>query len=90
MSAENRDDFGKIPLGISSCLLGEEVRFDGGHKRDNYILGTLADYFSFQPVCPEVAIGLSIPRPPIRLVQFDDGIHVVGVKDQSIDVTDKM
>lgn len=90
MSAEQRDGFAKIPIGISSCLLGEEVRFDGGHKRDSYILGTLADYFSFQPVCPEVAIGLTIPRPPIRLVQFDDGIHVVGVKDQSIDVTDKM
>jgi uncharacterized protein YbgA (DUF1722 family)/uncharacterized protein YbbK (DUF523 family) len=84
------DGVAKIPLGISSCLLGEEVRFDGGHKRDSYILGTLADYFEFQPVCPEVAIGLPIPRPPIRLVQHDDGIHVVGVKDPSVDVTDKL
>jgi uncharacterized protein YbgA (DUF1722 family)/uncharacterized protein YbbK (DUF523 family) len=80
----------KIPVGISSCLLGEEVRFDGGHKRDSYILGTLSDYFDFRPVCPEVAIGLPIPRPPIRLVQQGDGIHVVGVKDPTVDVTDKL
>lgn len=80
----------KIAVGISSCLLGEEVRFDGGHKRDSYILGTLSDYFTFQPVCPEVAIGLSVPRPPIRLVRHEDGIHVTGVKDPSVDVTDKL
>ena len=80
----------KIPVGISSCLLGAEVRFDGGHKRDSYILGTLSDYFDFQPVCPEVAIGLAIPRPPIRLVRHDDGVRLVGVKDPSIDVTAKM
>lgn len=83
-------EYDKIPIGISSCLLGEEVRFDGGHKQDSYILGTLSDYFEFQPVCPEVAIGLPIPRPPIRLVQHDDAIHVVGVKDPTIDVTDKL
>jgi uncharacterized protein YbgA (DUF1722 family)/uncharacterized protein YbbK (DUF523 family) len=81
---------GKIAIGISSCLLGEEVRFDGGHKRDSYILGTLSDYFAFQAVCPEVAIGLPIPRPPIRLVQHEGGIHVVGVRDPSVDVTDKL
>ena len=80
----------RIAVGISSCLLGEAVRFDGGHKLDNYITGTLAEYFDFIPVCPEVAIGLPIPRPPIRLVRHDDGIHVVGVKDPSLDVTDKL
>ncbi|MFO7593793.1 MAG: DUF523 and DUF1722 domain-containing protein [Pseudomonadota bacterium] len=90
MSGQAFTDSDKIPVGISSCLLGEEVRFDGGHKRDSYILGTLSDYFAFRPVCPEVAIGLPIPRPPIRLVQHKDGIHVVGVKDPSIDVTDKL
>ncbi len=80
----------KIPVGISSCLLGEEVRFDGGHKLDNYITGTLAEYFDFIPVCPEVAIGLPIPRPPIRLVREEDGIHVIGVRDPSVDVTDEL
>lgn len=80
----------KITLGISSCLLGEAVRFDGGHKLDSYITGTLGDYFEFLPLCPEVAIGLPIPRPPIHLVRQADGIHVVGVKDPSFDVTDKL
>ena len=47
----------KIPIGISSCLLGEPVRFDGGHQRDAYIVGTLGNYFEFHPYCPEVAIG---------------------------------
>lgn len=90
MSGPHADDREKIAVGISSCLLGDKVRFDGGHKLDNYITGTLAVYFDFIPVCPEVAIGLPVPRPPIRLVRLDDGIHVVGVKDPSMDVTDKL
>lgn len=80
----------KIRVGISSCLLGEEVRFDGGHKRDSYVTGTLAEYFEFVPVCPEVAIGLGTPRPPIRLVRSGDDVRVVGVKDPSVDVTDAL
>ena len=57
-----------IRLGISSCLLGQKVRYDGNHQRDGYITLTLRKYFEFVPVCPEVAIGLGVPRPPIRLV----------------------
>ena len=80
----------KIQIGISSCLLGAEVRFDGGHKRDSYINGTLSEYFEFVPVCPEVAIGLGTPREPIRLVQSGDTIRVVGVKNPDKDVTDAL
>lgn len=80
----------KIPVGISSCLLGESVRFDGGHKKDAYITGTLSHYFDFHPVCPEVAIGLGIPRPPIRLSRTDAGIRCVGVRDPLLDVTDRL
>ncbi len=80
----------KIQIGISSCLLGAEVRFDGGHKRDSYINGTLAEYFEFVPVCPEVAIGLGTPREPIRLVQSGDAIRVLGVKNPDKDVTDAL
>ena len=80
----------KIPIAISACLLGQEVRFDGGHKNDSYINGTLSEYFEFLPFCPEVAIGLSIPRPPIRLVQHDEGLRLVGVKDASRDFTTPM
>ena len=80
----------KIPIGISSCLLGEQVRFDGGHKRDAYIVGTLSAYFEFHPYCPEVAIGLGVPRPSIQLVKIGDAISCVGVKDPTLDVTDRL
>ncbi len=58
----------KIPVGISSCLLGNEVRFDGQHKHDRFITGTLGRWFDFIPVCPEVECGLPIPRESMRLV----------------------
>ena len=80
----------KILIGISSCLLGEEVRYDGGHKRNIYITGTLSQYFDFKPICPEMAIGLGVPRPTIRLVDKGTGIRVVGVKDELLHVTDKL
>jgi uncharacterized protein YbgA (DUF1722 family)/uncharacterized protein YbbK (DUF523 family) len=80
----------KIRVGISSCLLGTKVRFDGGHKQDPYINGTLNAFFEFVPVCPEVAIGLGIPREPIRLVRRGDDIRVVGVRSSELDVTDKL
>lgn len=80
----------KILVGISSCLLGDEVRFDGGHKFDAYINGTLADYFEFVPVCPEVAIGLGVPREPIRLVGDPHGPRAIGVRNPNLDVTEKL
>ena len=80
----------KIPIGISSCLLGENVRFDGGHKRDAYIVGTLSEYFEFHPFCPEVAIGLGIPRPTIHLVKINQEVRCVGIKDPSMDVTERL
>ncbi len=80
----------KIPVGISSCLLGENVRFDGGHKRDAYITGTLSEYFYFQPFCPEVAIGLGIPRPTIHLVKQANIIRCVGIKNPEMDVTERL
>lgn len=84
------DATSRIPVGISSCLLGAEVRFDGGHKRDAYILGTLAQYFEFIPVCPEVAIGLSVPREPIRLVGNRLDPRAIGTKTTSLDATDRL
>ena len=82
----------KIPVGISSCLLGENVRYNGGHKRSRYCLDILADCFNFEPFCPEVAIGLGIPREPIRLVSPSEDIppKALGTVDASIDVTDKL
>lgn len=58
----------KIRLGISTCLLGEKVRFDGGHKLDRYLKETLGQYVEYVPVCPEVECGFGVPRESLRLV----------------------
>lgn len=76
----------KIPVGISSCLLGEKVRFDGQHKLDSFVQRSLGQYFEFRPFCPEVAIGLGIPRRPIRLVARGDEIRCVST-DATMDYT---
>jgi len=80
----------RILIGISSCLLGERVRFDGGHKRDSYICDFLANYVEFLPVCPEAEIGMGIPRPPVRLVGDPDFPQLVEVKDPSKNYTSGM
>ena len=74
-------------LGISSCLLGQRVRYDGNHKRDSYVSDTLARHFELVPVCPEIAIGLGVPRPPIRLVGSVAQPRAVGMDDPALDVT---
>ncbi|EEF24144.1 conserved hypothetical protein, partial [Ricinus communis] len=58
----------RIPVGIGACLDGQPVRYDGSHKKGSAVLAMLAEYFDFRPFCPEVAIGLGVPREPIRLV----------------------
>ncbi len=80
----------KIPVGVSSCLLGQKVRFDGGHKNNGYICKTLGQYFELLPFCPEVGSGMSIPRPPVQLRMTEHGIRCVGVKDHTVDVTDQL
>jgi uncharacterized protein YbgA (DUF1722 family)/uncharacterized protein YbbK (DUF523 family) len=79
-----------ITLGISSCLLGNEVRHDGGHKRNAYATSTLSEYFNFRPYCPEVAVGLGVPRPTIRLTRSDKGIRLTGSDNTDMDITDEM
>ncbi|MEN8180422.1 MAG: DUF523 and DUF1722 domain-containing protein [Pseudomonadota bacterium] len=74
-------------IGVSACLLGHQVRYDGGHKRNQFLVGELDKHVDFIPVCPETAIGLGIPRPPIRLVGNFDKPRVLGVADPSLDVT---
>ena len=58
-----------IRIGVSSCLLGAEVRYDGGHKLNRYLAEELGEFFEWVSLCPEVEIGLGVPRPPIRLVE---------------------
>jgi uncharacterized protein YbgA (DUF1722 family)/uncharacterized protein YbbK (DUF523 family) len=70
----------KIKIGISACLLGQNVRYDGGHQWDRYITDTLGSYFSWVPVCPEVEYGLSIPREAMRLVGDPATPRLVTVK----------
>jgi uncharacterized protein YbbK (DUF523 family) len=76
-------------VGISACLLGQEVRFDGGHKRDSFLADALSQYVEWIPVCPEVEVGMGTPREPLRLVR--DGIRTRMVTTQTgIDYTDRM
>ncbi|WP_064608719.1 YbgA family protein [Photobacterium sp. J15] len=80
-----------IPVGISACVLGHKVRFDGGHKQNRFVVDELANYVDFRPVCPEIGIGMTIPRPTIRLLQLPDGDErLVEVKNQDKDHTSKM
>ena len=79
-----------IRVGASRCLLGDRVRFDGQHQRDRYVTDVLGKYFEFVAVCPEVEIGMSIPRAPIRLVRIGDTVRVRGVRDPSADFTDDL
>jgi uncharacterized protein YbgA (DUF1722 family)/uncharacterized protein YbbK (DUF523 family) len=80
----------EITLGISSCLLGNEVRHDGGHKRNIYATTTLSEYFTFRAYCPEMAVGLGVPRPTIRLVRTDKGVRLTGSDNPDLDITDNM
>ena len=80
----------KIPVGVSACVIGQKVRFDGSHKRARFIQNELSEIFEFQTICPEVGSGMSIPRPIIRQVQTTESIHILGSKDQELDVTDNL
>jgi uncharacterized protein YbgA (DUF1722 family)/uncharacterized protein YbbK (DUF523 family) len=79
----------KIVLGVSKCLLGEKVRYDGGHKLDRYVTEVLGDHFSFVPVCPEVEYGLPIPRESLRLTGDPEHPRLVTAKS-GIDHTEGM
>lgn len=78
-----------IRIGISACLLGQKVRYDGGHKHDRFLTDTLGRYFQWVPVCPEVELGLGTPRPTIQLLQLGEDIRLRYTKSQE-DLTDSM
>jgi len=77
-------------VGVSRCLLGDLVRYDGRHRRDACVVEVLGPMFEFVPVCPEVEIGLPVPRPPIQLVRVAQGIRVRGVEHPEVDVGDAL
>jgi uncharacterized protein YbgA (DUF1722 family)/uncharacterized protein YbbK (DUF523 family) len=68
-----------VRIGISTCLLGEKVRYDGGHKHDPFLTDTLGRFFQWVPVCPEVEVGMGTPREPIHLVQLRGEIRLAGI-----------
>ena len=72
-----------IKLGISRCLLGENVRYDGGHKLDRYLRDTLGKYVRWVPVCPEVECGLSVPREAMRLVGTAEKHRLLTVRSRA-------
>ncbi len=79
----------KVRLGVSTCLLGENVRFDGGHKEDHYLTETLAPFVEWVAACPEVDIGLGTPRESIRLIGTTNAPRLFAPKS-GIDLTEKM
>ncbi|MCZ6632503.1 MAG: DUF523 and DUF1722 domain-containing protein [bacterium] len=89
MGATPHDEEPRIRVGVSACLLGEEVRYDGGHKRDSFLLDTLGQYVEWVPVCPEVEVGMGVPRETIRLEGLAEAPRVVAPKSGT-DHTERM
>lgn len=82
----------RMPLGISACLTGEEVRFDGGHKRSRFLTEVLSEYVDWIPMCPEVQAGLGVPRETFRLATGlgdSPGVRMIGNRSDR-DVTEFM
>ncbi len=75
-------------VGVSGCLLGEEIRYNGQHKKHPHILHDMAEDFDYISFCPEVSMGLGIPRAAVHLVEMDGAPHLVNSKDSSIDHTE--
>ncbi len=85
----DKSNNGRLNIGVSACLLGQKVRFDSGHKHDRYITDVLGEYFKFIAVCPEVEVGMGVPRESVRLIAGPDGPRMVGSKTGQ-DWTEKM
>jgi uncharacterized protein YbgA (DUF1722 family)/uncharacterized protein YbbK (DUF523 family) len=80
MKARAGTEDADVRIGISACLLGERVRFDGGHKRDSFLIGTFGKFVRYIPLCPEVEIGLGVPRETIRLEGKPKDVRLVATK----------
>ena len=88
---KTHDENASLPLlGVSACLLGKEVRFDGGHKKNNFILSSLSKHVEFKSICPEMEAGFGMPRPTMQLRQQGNEIRLVFSKNPEIDVTDQL
>lgn len=79
-----------VRIGVSSCLLGAKVRFDGQHKRDPFLVQDLAPYVEFVSVCPELEVGMGVPRETVRLVRAPDKRSLMVGHDSGTDWTERM
>ena len=77
----------KIKIAVSSCLLGEAVRYDGTDKHIKYITEQLALDYNLISLCPEMAVGMGVPRPPIHLLENKNNIQVVGIDNPENNMT---
>ncbi len=89
MTRETNPDARPIRIGISACLLGQEVRYNGGHKRDETLIMSLGRLVEWVPVCPEVEMGLGTPREPMRLVRVGKSLRMITT-ESGIDHTDAL
>ncbi len=85
-----QQDWQKPVIGVSACLTGQKVRYDGDHKHNGIVMHQLTPLLRFRETCPEVSIGLPIPRPPIQVVQLGDAQRVQAVHDPSRDYTESL
>lgn len=81
---------GPARIGVSSCLLGQNTRHDGGNRLDTAVMEFIKTIAESMPVCPEMEIGMGSPRPPIQLVELEDGVKARGVDNPSLDVTEAL
>ncbi len=77
-------------IGVSACLVGRPVRFDGGHKQNHFINSILSQHMDLEPMCPEMGMGLTVPRPTIQLRQQESEVRLVHSKDPDKDLTEQM
>jgi uncharacterized protein YbbK (DUF523 family) len=81
---------GRLRIGVSSCLIGENVRYDGGNRRHRFLADDLAAYVDWVSVCPEVELGLGVPREPIQLLRRPRGSFELWTRDTHRDLTAEM
>ena len=83
-------DSRSIKIGVSSCIIGEEVRWNGGHSRQRWLTDVLWDFVDYVPVCPEVEVGMGVPRPTVRLERVGDDVRMIDPKNGTIYVPDNV
>ena len=89
-SRQSRQKKHSLCLAVSACLVGQKVRYDGDHKQHAFVSDLAQKGIELRPICPEVEIGLGVPRPTIHIVEQDGGLRAVGVDGSALDVTQKL